>query len=312
MIRIALGCLLAIQLIPLRGQTPSINAVPPADALALKAPLNLAGCTVDRFAVHSPSMDRDIKVAVVLPPGYTDNPTRQYPILYALHGAGAAYDCFAAMPTLLAGLKDKPMIVAMFDGDTGSWYLDSPLPQTWSRDKKDTSTVKALFTTFFFDEYVPALDKKYRVNPEQRMLTGFSMGGFGAFHFMLAHPEMFCSVSGMSASYNNLAKMDDKTLDAGWSRFYGPAAQQRAEYAAIDPFEQIKADAAKGVKLPPIRIRCGSEDKHTVVDRKMFDLLTSLGYKCDYVESPGGHNWAYWKATMPEILDFHWRSLRQQ
>jgi S-formylglutathione hydrolase FrmB len=256
-------------------------------------------------------MGRDIKVAVVLPPGYADNSGKQYPILYALHGAGAPYDGYAAMPTLLAGLKDKPMIVACFDGDTGSWYLDTPLPQTWNRDKSDTSTVKALFTTFFFDEYLPALDKKYRINPKQRMLTGFSMGGYGAFHYMLLHPDMFCSVSGMSVAVNDFAMLDDQTLDA-WNRFYGPVPPNRDKYVAIDPYEQIKADAAKGVKLPPICMRCGTEDnKHCLVDRAMDELLRSLHYSCDYKEAPGAHNWAYWKKTMPELLDFHWRTLSQ-
>lgn len=325
MLRIATGFLLTLQLLvsPLCAQatnattnsaSPATNATSADQVLANSAapappkPLDLAGCTVERFIVHSSAMDRDIKVAVVLPPGYADNSARQYPILYTLHGSAAAYDCFAAMPTLLAGLKDKPMVVAMFDADSESYYLDAGLPQRWSRVKTDTSTAKSLFTTFFFDEFIPAIDKKYRVNPKQRMLTGFSMGGFGAFHYMLAKPEMFASVSSMSGYFPDLSKISNE--EKHWLEvLYGPMAEHAAEYQAMDFFVQLKAAAAKGVKLPPIRLRCGTEDHLLVGNQKMRDFLKSIGYSCEYEESPGAHTWKFWKTTMPDILDFHWRSL---
>lgn len=306
--QLTMGGLLGGQVAPLRAETPPAAAnASPAPATA---PAATHGCVTERFTVDSSSMGRGIKVAVVLPPGYPAHPDRHYPVLYTLHGAGAAYDAYAVMPTLLDGLKDKPMIVVALDGDRDSWYLDSPLPQRWSRDRSDSSKVKALFTTFFFNELIPALDKKYRINPRQRMLTGFSMGGFGAFHYMLEKPEMFCSVSGMSSSFNDFVKFDDKTLDA-WTRFYGPVPPNRDKYVAIDPYQQIRDGAARGVKLPPVFLRCGVEDNHCAVDRKMDELLRSLNYSCDYKEAPGGHNWAYWKRTMPEILEFHWRTLPQ-
>lgn len=326
--RMALIALLAIQLAVwnVRAETPApaadTNAAPAANAdtnaapkdatdttaAPAPAPIDLAGCTVERFTVNSPSMGRDIKVAVILPPGYADNPGKQYPVLYIMHGVAAAYDCFTAMSTLLSGLKDKPMVVAMFDADNSSFYVDATLPQKWSRVKSDTSTAKSLFTTFFFDEYIPALDKKYRVNPKQRMLTGFSMGGYGAFHYMLTKPEMFCSVSSMSGAFMDLSKPDDR-IKAWTERLDGPMADHATEYQAMDTYLQIKAQADKGVKLPPIRLRCGTEDHLLVGNQKMRDYLKSYNIPCEYEESPGAHNWKFWKGAMPDILDFHWRML---
>jgi S-formylglutathione hydrolase FrmB len=226
-----------------------------------------------------------------------------------MHGVAAAYDCFTGMSTLLSGLKDKPMVVAMFDADNSSFYLDTPLPQKWSRVKTDTSTTKSLFTTFFFDEYIPALDKKYRVNPKERMLTGFSMGGYGAFHYMLAKPDMFCSVSSMSGAFMDLSQPLDDRTKTWMERLYGPMADHAAEYQAIDEFAEVKAAGAKGVKLPPIRLRIGTEDHLLKPNQQMRDLLKSLNYTCEYEESPGKHNWVFWKGAMTDILDFHWRML---
>lgn len=337
MIRIVLGCLFAILVAtrPALADTPAAtpdaaaatnaapasppaatNAAPEANVNAsatgptkTTAPIDTMGATVEHFKVTSPSMGRDVDAVAILPAGYADHPDKQYPILYAFHGVSARDDWFANMPVLFQVLKDKPMIIAGFDCDKSGFYVDAGLPQRWSREKTDTSTKTSLFNTFFFNEYIPALDKKYRINPKQRMLTGFSMGGYGAFHYMLEKPDMFCSVSSMSGAFMDMTKVDDKTKP--WvERLYGPMEQHQAEYTAMDVFAQVKADAAKGEKLPPLRLRCGTEDKLVAVNRQMRDLLQSLKIPCEYEESPGAHNWAFWKSAMPDILDFHWRSLQ--
>jgi S-formylglutathione hydrolase FrmB len=136
------------------------------------------------------------------------------------------------------------------------------------------------------------------------------MGGYGAFHYMLAKPDMFCSVSSMIGAFRDMSHLDDKAKP--WvERLYGPMADHPAEYQAMDEFVGIKAAAAKGVKLPPIRLRCGTEDKLVEGNRKMRDLLKSLNIPYEYEESPGAHTWLFWKTTMPDILDFHWRTLPQ-
>jgi hypothetical protein len=47
------------------------------------------------------------------------------------------------MSPLRKALRQRPMIVASFDGDQLGWYIDSPL-------KPDSK-----FTTFFFGEFIP-------------------------------------------------------------------------------------------------------------------------------------------------------------
>ena len=292
------------------ADTPSTNAPAATDAKAAAAhAMETDGCVVEKFTVHSPSMDRDIQALVVLPPGYKDHPDKKYPILYAMHGSAAPYDSFSQMAPLRARLKDEPMIVVCFDGDTGSMYIDAPLPQKWSRDSKNTSTAKSLFTTFFFDELVPYVDQHYRVNPKQRMLTGFSMGGYGAFHYMLIKPGMFASVSSMSGYFPVLTPPGKEEL-AWWPQLLGPYAGNETGYRAADVYVQLKDDLARGVKLPPIMLRCGAQDDLVVHNRQMRDFLKANGITCDYGETPGIHNWTFWRDTSPAIIDFHWRSLQ--
>lgn len=267
------------------------------------------GCTIEKFRVLSPAMGREIKAVVVLPPEYPEHPEKRYPILYTFHGSDAPYDCFSAMIPLRKALKDKPMIVTCMDGDAGSWYLDAALPQIAGRDPKDTARVKSLFTTFFLDEFIPCLDRHYRVNPRQRMLTGFSMGGYGALHYMLARPGEFVSVSSLSGAFFRL-NPPDAGAERFLSRILGPYKENTERYVAVDLFTQIKSQVTNGIKLPPICLTCGTEDHLVESNRAMAQFLKEQGVACQCVETAGKHDWPFWRDASAGIIDFHWRSLQ--
>src|SRR5207344_2520339 len=70
-----------------------------------------------------------------------------------------------------------------------SFYINSP-----------GSTLR--YSDFFLQEFIPAVENKYRVRPgrKNRAITGVSMGGYGALRFAFAHPELFSAVSAQSAA----------------------------------------------------------------------------------------------------------------
>lgn len=264
------------------------------------------GCTIEKFRIVSPSMDREIKAEVVLPPEYKDHPDKQYPILYTLHGMDSPIDRYLAKtPVLLQALKDKPMIVTCMDVDGESWYLDSPYPQFPGRgDKK--SQVKSLFTTFFFDEFIPCVDQNYRTNPKQRMLTGNSMGGFGAFHYMLTKPSLFVSVSSLSGLF------EPTSADVKWVPLLGTLQEFPERHRSVDVFEHLKNDIRQGLKFPQIYMVVGAEDPLLPHNRAMQALLKEEGIASEYHEFPGNHGWPFWSEQLPAVIDFHWRSLQQK
>lgn len=267
------------------------------------------GCTIDKFTVRSPAMERDIQAVIVLPPEYKDHPDKRYPVLYAFHGMDAPYVCFSEMIPLRKALGDKPMIVACFDADRASLYIDSPLPQKWNRDPQDASTAKSLFTTFFFEEYIPAIDQLYRTDISRRMLTGFSMGGFGAFHYLLSRPEMFVSTSGMSSFLPDLAIPSGISLEF-MLRLFGRIDGMAARHAALNPYTRFRTLIEAGAKLPPLGLWCGTGDYLLNDSRKMRDFLTSHHVPFEYHEGPGDHTWPYWRDTSAAVIDFHWKTLQ--
>jgi S-formylglutathione hydrolase FrmB len=269
------------------------------------------GCTVDRFTVYSPGMGREIKAAVILPPEYKDQPEKKYPILYAFHGTDGPYDAFAQMAPLRQALKSEPMIVTCLDGDARAFLLDSPLPQTLGRNDKSTAPVKYRFSTFFLREFIPAIDKLYRVNHAQRMLTGYSAGGYSALHFMAARPGEFVAVSSMSGWFKSWLSLTPGDQD--WFKpLLGPYAENQKRYAAADIYTQVKKARAAGLKFPPIYLTCGTGDDLLNPNRDMNAFLNEQGIPCEYQENPGIHNFDFWTKASEAIIDFHWRALQKK
>jgi S-formylglutathione hydrolase FrmB len=210
------------------------------------------------------------------------------------------------------------MIVASFDADASSYYLDSALPQDPNLEGKaprnghaldDTTKVKSLFTTFFFDEFIPAIANKYRINTRQQMLTGFSMGGFGAFHFMLLHPAQFVAVSTMSGWFPDADRIKSSEVKTWMTYLLGPYDQNQKSYEQLDLYAGIKAAKNAGTTLPPIYLTCGTEDHLIDNNHEMRDFLKAQGIPCEYKEGPGIHNWKFWRDSSASIIDFHWRTI---
>jgi putative tributyrin esterase len=255
----------------------------------LKETTTIDDVTVDKFCIFSPCMSRYIKTVVVLPPGYAENPGRRYPVLYALHGQDAPYTTWSEMSPLRQALQTKPMIVVTFDADRASWYLDS--------------LAQSRFTTFFFDECVPFIDKVYRIDACRHMLTGFSMGGFGAMHYLLTRPGQFTSVSSLSGAFPSLDGPDWARREAMLQPLLG------GRYAVVDLYSRVRQAVQQAWKLPPVYLHCGTEDSLLDENRTMQRFLKEQGVVCEYLETSGQHDWAFWQEASAGIIDFHWRTL---
>jgi len=224
--------------------------------------------------VHSTLMDRDIDFHILLPKSYAAEGEKTFPVLYAMHGYGAPVESWVVMTPLAATIDgDCPMAVVTFDGGT-SFYLDH----------EGDPTIQ--MTGFFFKELVPYIEKTYRVGGSSgmRAATGFSMGGFGAWHLMLEQPEFFASVSALSGAFGRI-----------------PESQEN-----VDLFKRIEAVMEAEAKLPPTYIGCGTDDYLIDHSRKMAMKMIEKGYLSQYVETPGAaHNWPYWKNASDELAVWH-------
>jgi enterochelin esterase-like enzyme len=139
------------------------------------------------------AVDRD--VIVFLPPSYTREQARRYPVVYALHGYSIGAEQWAGeihVPQTLEGAFAqgvREMIVVLPDSKTvhnGSMY--------------SSSVTTGDFERFIAQDVVAYIDAHYRTIPNRlsRGLVGHSMGGYGATRIGMKHADVFGSLYIMS------------------------------------------------------------------------------------------------------------------
>ena len=148
---------------------------------------------VDTLQIPSAAMNKTYKAAVVLPNSYTKSKMK-YPVMYLLHGAYGHFDSWLSKTpnkNLIHQLADQyNMIIVMPEGETFSFYLDSPVSKA------------SQFETHITKEVISKIDNTYRtINDRKgRVITGLSMGGHGALYLSAKHPELFCAAGSMSGA----------------------------------------------------------------------------------------------------------------
>jgi S-formylglutathione hydrolase FrmB len=158
--------------------------------------------TVERIKVHGPSLEGNLEgdavdrdVFVFLPPGYGKDPSRRYPVVYALHGYSIGAEQWTKeihVPQTIEGAfarGAREMIVVLPDSKTlhnGSMY--------------SSSVTTGDFENFIAHDLVAYVDAHYRTIPgrDSRGLVGHSMGGYGATRIGMKHPDVFGSLYIMS------------------------------------------------------------------------------------------------------------------
>ena len=108
------------------------------------------------------------------------------------------------IPPMIAILPDMP------SNDRASYYVDSAYTGMLYR-------AEAVETAFFKD-LIPHVDSTYRTlaNRESRIIGGYSMGGYGAIRYALAHPDMFMGAIVLSPAVNTpLPPSDSSTREFG-------------------------------------------------------------------------------------------------
>lgn len=254
---------------------------------------------VDTLQVASTAMGKTYKAAVVLPNSYAKSKTA-FPVMYLLHGAyGHFSDWLKSTPNkkLVHNLADQyNMIIVMPEGETFSFYIDSPVNK------------ESQFETFITQEVIQKVDKTYKTiaNKNGRVITGLSMGGHGALYLSARHPDLFCAAGSMSGAVD-MSTMLNRDSSAQVVKLMQPVFGDKSGNTEL--YEQNSvlrmADKLKSNKLPLI-IDCGVDDFLIEPNRELHRRLVYNKVDHDYTERPGAHTWDYWENSLPyHVLFFN-------
>jgi len=135
-----------------------------------------------------------------------------YPVLLLLHGYSGTYTYYSDL-FLLKDILDEmistgeiePMVVVTPDcnnGFGGSFYTNSPaINSVDTLGNPIVASFAGNFEDFIVNDLLDYLDDRFNVDSTaaRRGISGHSMGGYGAMKLAMKYPELFGSVSSMSA-----------------------------------------------------------------------------------------------------------------
>lgn len=237
-------------------------------------------------AVHSPSMEKDVAVTLILPDGY-DTATEPYDVVYLLHGFGNDNESWHTLGGVARFADQYGLIFVCPDG-AKSWYWDSPIDPTLR------------YETFVAEELVAWVDGNLKSRPERtsRAITGLSMGGHGALYLGTRHPQTFGAMGSTSGG------VDIRPFPTGWEMHLRLGMQEEhpenwEQHTVINLVEQIPTDGSQA-----IIIDCGTEDFFYEVNCNLHQKMLSFGIPHDFYVRPGKHHWPYWQGSIAYQLLF--------
>ncbi len=343
----AIACLLAVLTAPaMARQTPPPLIVPPVVQGA-------APVIVEHIKVHSRALEGNLEgespdrdVIVYLPPDYNANPTKRYPVVYALHGYSISNEQWTKeirTPQTIEGAfatGTNGMIVVLPNSQTlhnGSMYSNSPTVGNWEG--------------FIARDLVAYIDAHYRTiaNRNSRGLAGHSMGGYGTTRIGMKYPEVFgalyimspCCMSARGAPPPEMAKAleavktqeDARKLDwfsratmasaAAWSPDpkAGPLyldlptkngevqPDVLAKWAANAPLAMIDQYIGNLRQYRAIAIDVGDQDGLRTDTEKLHEVLDDYGIPNEFEIYSGNHVSAVADRFQNHVLPFFGHTL---
>lgn len=272
---------------------------------------------IDCSSIQSHILKRAVHYCVQLPGNYDKkDPSGQeprYPVLYYLHGLGDNEQSFSRTGgwTLIEDLREH--------GEIGDFLIVAP--EGGASFYINSADGKQRYSDFFLREFMPYIEEKYRVVPgrEGRAITGISMGGYGAFRFAFAYPELFSAVSAQSAALilespeelNELAESHAAGADALAPLIGNPI--NIGHWKANDPFMLARKNKTALKKKMAIYFNCGQNDNYgfeagaAALDKQ----LTAEGIAHEYHPYPGDHSMTYFLSHLGEVVEFHSRAFEK-
>ena len=152
------------------------------------------------------------------------------------------------------------------------------------------------------------------MKPEDTYIAGISMGGFGAIHTGLAHPDRFSKIAGLSAALivHQIAGMnpgeESKDVLANYAYYAGCFGDlQTVAERDTNPEVLVRKLKAEGRKIPEIYMCCGSEDFLIEPNRGFHRFLEAEGVGHEYHESRGIHDGVFWAEYEPKVMEWLFR-----
>jgi len=258
-----------------------------------------SGKVFDNLSMNSKLLESERKFAVYLPPDY-ETSQRSYPVLYLMHGSGDDQTGWIQFGEVLR-IADQaiktgtatPMIIVMPDANTGRKGYFNDMKGDWP------------YEDFFFEEFIPHVEKTFRIKSEKRFraIAGLSMGGGASFMYALHRPDMFSSACPLSAYIGPLTVDELKARFLRNNESYADSLVQSyyEHHNALSLINSLTKEQLQSVRW---FIDCGDDDFLYEGNSLVHIALRKKEIPHEFRIRDGSHNWTYWRESLPVVLEF--------
>ena len=259
------------------------------------------------FFIYSPALGRTVGVRVLLP----GIPQEVSPVIHLYHGGGDDFRSWTDFGSAEELTLDSPYLVVMPDAGAG----------TYSRVAVGSEVHD--WPTFHTKEIPDFLRKNFSVDfaPENQLLAGLSMGGYGAMKYAAWHPDRYSWAAAFSSPLDPLSAIPAFDIiamreGAKSMTLFGDPVTDRSEWIANSPYGL--AENLHGLNL---WLSAGSGSLEESKDRDLLESmvnqqgerfsarLNSLGIRHSWFpRTTGLHNWNSWERELGAWL----KTLRRQ
>lgn len=227
-----------------------------------------------------------------------------YPVLYLLHGHGQDHTSWLRLSRIESYLQNTDLIVVMPNGGRGC-YVDGENTHRYG--------------TYLTQELPTALKNWFQISPrrEDTFIAGLSMGGYGALHAALSHPESYSAAAALSAGIRmDRLELSPDSAEKGLALPDSYEIEQnfRAIFGSADAYEESRFSLKKlardlqasGAECPRLLQLCGDDDPLLGMNR---DFAAFMERECpslphEFCVSPGMHNYDFWDREIVTALRF--------
>lgn len=256
---------------------------------------------------HPQKLGISTTVSIVLPLDGTglcanEGDHEKLPVLWLLHGGGGCHSDMLHQTLVARYAYQYHMAVVMPDGQNSSW-VDMAYGPSWE------TYISEGLPEFIFSHF-PVSDKR-----EDNFIAGISMGGYGALHTALRHPDRYAAACGMGSGvwlpikYAKGLTRDDglATLDQSLEASFG-SDRKKVIGSQYDCIQAAKDALSQGTPLPRLLSCCGKKDFSYAENVAFRDEICALGVDLEWMECEGGHDDESWDCFMPAM--FAWLNQR--
>ena len=226
---------------------------------------------------------------------YYKNYQRPPKVIVMLHGyTGGESDVL--LQTGMNEYAGKYNLCVISPAGGNFFYVDCP----WSGGK---------YATFVAVELMELFRRTFRieVSVENTIISGWSMGGYGAVYLGWKYPETFSKIIAfapalMTKNLEAWIPVDHDRNEAYYRMIFGDIAT--VGQRDVNPENLAKKLQAQNLSVPPVYIACGQEDFLFRNNTEFAEFLKQQSIPYEFHTGPGVHSLEFWNQYLENAIQW--------